>query len=117
MAHINQACSDASFLRTAAISILVFIGVIFIPFLGLLGIAGYYFLLLAVPFLAIRWWVKFHRIRTEDRDFRRARITVIIISILIPIPIVHAVVRLCRPDKLEIRRVVPDYATIQSHCS
>lgn len=93
MAQINQACSDASFLRTAAISVLVFIGVMFIPFLGLLGIVGYYFLLLAVPFLAIRWWVKFHGIRTEDSDFRRARTTVIMISILILIPIVIAIAR------------------------
>ena len=87
MSKINQACSDASFLRTAAISVLAFIGIMFIPFFGLLGIAGYYFLLVAVPFLAMRWWVKFGRIRADDSDFRRARITVIVISALIVIPI------------------------------
>ncbi len=94
MARINRACSDASFLRTAAISILVFIGVMFIPFLGLLGIVGYYFLLVAVPFLAIRWWVKFRSIHTDDRDFKRARTTVIVVSILVPIPIVLAIAQL-----------------------
>ena len=87
MARVNQACSDASFLRTAAFSVLVFIGVMFIPFMGLLGIVGYYFLLVAVPFLAIRWWVKFGKIQADDSDFRRARITVIVISVLIVIPI------------------------------
>jgi hypothetical protein len=87
MARVNQACSDASFLRTAAISVLAFIGIMFIPFFGLLRIVGYYFLLVAVPFLAIRWWVKFGRIQADDSDFRRARITVIIISVLIVIPI------------------------------
>lgn len=87
MAKLNQACSDASFLRTAAISVLAFFGIMFVPFFGLLGIVGYYFLLVAVPFLAIRWWVKFGKIQADDSDFRRARITVIVISALIVIPI------------------------------
>jgi hypothetical protein len=93
MSRINQACSDASFLRTAAFSVLVFIGVMFIPFMGLLGIVGYYFLLVAVPFLAIRWWVKFGGLQTDESDFRRARTTVIVISALIVIPIVLSVAR------------------------
>jgi hypothetical protein len=92
MARINQACSDASFLRTAAISVLVFLGIMFVPFFGLLGIVGYYFLLIAVPFLSIRWWIRFHGIRTDDRDFRRARMIVIIVSVLIAIPILNSLV-------------------------
>jgi hypothetical protein len=87
MTRINQACSDASFLRTAAISVLAFVGILFIPFMGLLGIVGYYFLLVAVPFLAIRWWVRFGRIQADDSDFHRARINVIVVSVLIVIPI------------------------------
>jgi len=94
MARINQACSDASFLRTAAISILVFIGVMFIPFMGLLGLVGYYFLLIAVPFLTIRWCIKFHGTRTDDPDFRHARVTVIVISVLVAIPIFFALYRI-----------------------
>lgn len=93
MAKVNQACSDASYLRTAAISILVFIGVMFIPFMGLVGLVGYYFLLIAVPVLAIRWWVRFGRIQADDSDFRRARITVIVISVLIAIPIALSLTR------------------------
>jgi hypothetical protein len=92
MARINLACSDASFLRTAAICIFAFIGIMFIPFMGLLGMVGYYFLLVAVPFLAIRWFVRFHAIRSDDPDFKRARMTVIIVSGLILIPIAFAVV-------------------------
>ncbi|MGB8846688.1 MAG: hypothetical protein WCC73_13475, partial [Terracidiphilus sp.] len=65
MSKINQACSDASFLRTAAISVLAFFGIMFIPFMGLLGIVGYYFLLVAVPFLATRWWVRFSRVQSD----------------------------------------------------
>ena len=93
MAKLNQACSDASYLRTAAISIFVFFGVMFIPFVSLLGLVGYYFLLIAVPVLAIRWWVKFGRIQADDSDFRRARGTVIAISVLIVIPIALSLAR------------------------
>ncbi len=92
MAKINRGCSDASFLRTAAISIFAFIGIMFIPFMGLLGLVGYYFLLLAVPFLAIRWWIRFHNIQTDDTDFRRARITLIVISGLILLPWIWTIV-------------------------
>ena len=94
MSRVNQACSDASFLRTAAISMLVFLGVMFIPFMGLLGICGYYFLVFAVPFLAIRWWVRFRGIRESDPDFKRARITVTVVSALCVFPLIRFVVGL-----------------------
>jgi hypothetical protein len=87
MSRINQACSDASFLRTAAVSILGFLGIMFIPFMGLLGICGYYSMIIAVPSLAIRWWVRFHEIETDDPDFRRAKRTVIVISALSALPL------------------------------
>jgi hypothetical protein len=92
MAKVNQACSDASFLRTMAIAILVFLGLMFVPFLSILGVAGYYFLMFAVPFMTIRWWVKFGAVRADDRDFKRARVTVIVVSILGPIPLLIRIV-------------------------
>lgn len=88
MARTNQACSDASFLRTMAVSILVFLGVMFIPFLTWLGLVGYTFLMFAVPFMTIRWWIKFHAVRSDDRDFRRAKMTVIVVSVLGSLPLV-----------------------------
>lgn len=87
MAKVNQACSDASFLRTMAITILVFLGFMFVPFLSILGISGYWFLMFAVPFVTIRWWVKFGAIRADDRDLKRARTTVIVVSVLGPLPL------------------------------
>jgi hypothetical protein len=93
MARVNQACSDASFLRTMAISILVFFGVMFIPFMTWLGIFGYYFLMFAVPFMTIRWWIRFHAIRADDRDFNRARTTVIVISVLCLLPLLNSAAR------------------------
>jgi hypothetical protein len=94
MARINQACSDASFLRTMAISILVFLGLMFVPFLTWLGVCGYYFLMFAVPFMAIRWWIKFHAIRADDPDFWRAKTTVIIVSALVTLPLLWFIVSL-----------------------
>ncbi len=94
MARVNQACSDASYLRTAAISILVFLGIMFIPFMTLLGVFGYYFLMFAVPFLAIRWWVKFHGLGAVDPDFKRARLTVIVVSVLCAIPLLRFITSL-----------------------
>jgi hypothetical protein len=93
MARVNQACSDASFLRTMAIAFLAFIGLMFFPFLGLLGLSGYWFLTFAVPFMSIRWWIKFHAIRADDRDFKRARITVIVISALCLLPLLNSAAR------------------------
>ncbi len=93
MARLNQACSDASFLRTTAISILAFFGVIFIPFMTWLGLCGYYFLMFAVPFMTIRWWVKFGSLRADDRDFKRARTTVIVISVLCLLPLLNSAAR------------------------
>ena len=88
MAKVNQACSDASFLRTMAISILVFLGLMFVPFLSWLGLTGYTFLMFAVPFMTIRWWIKFHAVHADDRDFKRARTAVIAVSVLGPLPLV-----------------------------
>lgn len=93
MAIVNLACSDASFLKTMAISMLVFFGIMFIPFMGLLGICGYYFLMFAVPFMTIRWWIKFHAVRDDDRDFKRARTTLIVISVLCLLPLLNSAAR------------------------
>lgn len=92
MAKVNQACSDASFLRTMAFAFLAFIVIMFIPFMGLLGVAGYWFLMFAVPFMSIRWWIKFGAIRVDDRDLKRARTTVIVVSILGSLPFLLRIV-------------------------
>jgi hypothetical protein len=88
MDRVNQACSDASFLRTMAIAFLAFIGLMFFPFFGLLGIVGYWFLMFAVPCMTIRWWIRFHAVKADDRDFKRARTTVVVVSVLGALPLV-----------------------------
>jgi len=41
--------------------------------MGLVGLVGYYVLLVLVPVLAIRWWVRFSSIGSDDPDYRRAK--------------------------------------------
>jgi hypothetical protein len=88
MARVNQACSDASFLRTMAISFFAFLGIMFIPFVGGAGYYGMLFLTFAIPFMSVRWWIKFHDLRPDDREFNRGKSAVILISALSLIPMI-----------------------------
>ena len=68
----NQAYSDASYLRTGAIAMYVFLGLSFIPFLPIVfwGFVGAFF---AVIVLLIRWQVKYGSLVTNDADYQSAR--------------------------------------------
>jgi hypothetical protein len=75
---VSQACSDASYVRILAGSIVAFFFLFLVPFLGIVGLAGYYVLLVLVPVMAIRWWIRYASLRTQDRDFGRAKRNVVI---------------------------------------
>jgi hypothetical protein len=47
----------------------------------------------AVPIMTIRWWVRLHSLRADDREFRRARTTVIVISVLCSLPLLNSAAR------------------------
>lgn len=81
MSKVNQACSDASYLKIMLGVMTAFLGLCFIPIMGLIGVVGFWFLTFAVPFMAIRWWVKFGSLRADEEDFRRAKRTAIFVSI------------------------------------
>ena len=68
----NQSYSDASFLRTAAVAMYVFMGLSFIPFLPVVG-WGFLAIFILVLVLLIRWQVKFGRLVTNDADYLKAR--------------------------------------------
>jgi len=85
MSKVNQACSDASFVKTAAGAILVAFVLRFVPLVSGLGNLAFFVLLIAVPAMAIRWWVKFSGIKTDEADFRRAKKTVAAVGIPITI--------------------------------
>jgi hypothetical protein len=79
---VSQACSDASYVRILAGSLVVFWLLTIVPFMGLIGVVGYYVLLVLVPVLAIRWWMRFSSLRSVDPDFRRAKRNVVIALIV-----------------------------------
>jgi len=68
----NRAYNDASFLRIAAISMFVFLGISLIPFLGMVYY-GFLITFIAVLVMLIRWQVKFGNLLTDDPDYKRAR--------------------------------------------
>jgi len=68
----NQAVSDASYLRTAAIALYVFLGLSLVPFIPMVGTA-FTFIFFVVVVLLIRWQVKFGSLQTSDSDYMRAR--------------------------------------------
>jgi hypothetical protein len=79
---ISRACSDASYLKIMMGILIPFGGLVFFPFLGLAGLVGFVFIKYAVPVMAVRWWIKYGRIKSQDLDLRRARKTVIVVSVV-----------------------------------
>ena len=76
MARINRACSDASYLKIAALCAPGFLLIFFIPFMSLLGEVGLLFLAAATPVWIVLWCFRYLGIETDDPDYRRARKTV-----------------------------------------
>lgn len=72
---VNQAYSKASYLTILASTMLVFLALTFvpIPFLWLISVPGFLFLVFAIPISAISWRAKFGSIRTDDPDFEKAK--------------------------------------------
>lgn len=81
-ARINQACSDASYLKIMAGAIGTFFLIGFLPFLGFLGNLGFWFLAVATPVMVIRWFVKFGDLQSGDPDFISARHAAITVGII-----------------------------------
>jgi hypothetical protein len=73
MERVNQACSDASYLRIMAGLMWGFFVLSFIPLVGVLGSWGSWFLLVAVPVMAIRWRIRFGSLRPDDPGFVSAK--------------------------------------------
>jgi hypothetical protein len=78
---VNQACSDASYLKIMAGCALTFFFLRFVPFLGLAGIVGFFFLEIAIPVMTIRWWIKFGSTKSADTEFVRAKRIAMLVGI------------------------------------
>jgi len=80
--NISQACSDASYLKIMAWAIIPAILVLFVPFLSMAGTLGLWFLRFAIPFMVIRWWIRFRSVKTTDPDFANARRAATVVSVV-----------------------------------
>ncbi len=80
-ANVAKACSDANFLKIMARAQLVFFLLNLIPFLPLVG-WGFIILLVAVPIMLVRWWIKYRDIQTGDQDYEKAKRDTIIAAVI-----------------------------------
>lgn len=71
--RVNRACSDASFLRTAAAAMFVLLALSVVPFISLITYLGFIITFFVVLVLIIRWQIKFGRLQTGDVDYQRAK--------------------------------------------
>jgi hypothetical protein len=84
----NQAYSDASYLRTAAIAMFVFLGLSLIPLVPFVY-WGFLVTFLFVLVMLIRWQVKFGNLLTSDPDYKLAKRSknIALILLLVAIPL------------------------------
>ena len=68
----NHAYSDASFLRTAAIAMYVFLGLSFVPLLPIV-FWGFLITFIVVIVLLVRWQIRYSGLVTDDADYKSAR--------------------------------------------
>ena len=100
--RVSAACNDASLLKITAGSLLTAFAVMFVPFLGGIGGVAYFCLSFALPVMAIRWWLKYGRIKTADTDFapaRRSATLASIAAVLAPIAVIPVLILTHRPPR------------------
>jgi hypothetical protein len=105
LTKVNQACSDAKYMRSTAVAIPVFLLIRLVPFFGGVGVVGFYGLTVGVPVWALRWWIKFGKLASEDNEYVSARKSVRTIGIIVSatlavfilIPIILAMASLYHP--------------------
>jgi hypothetical protein len=91
--RVNRACSDASFLRTAAVAMFGFLALSLVPFISLLTYLGFIITFFVVLVLIIRWQIKFGRLQTSDIDYRRSKrlrnLAIVLWLVAIPVLVIR----------------------------
>jgi hypothetical protein len=70
--QVAEAFSNASYLKIMARAMVGFFLASWIPFIGIAS-WGFLVLLVLIPILLIRWWIKYRGLQTADPDFEEAR--------------------------------------------
>lgn len=81
-AKVAKACSDASYLKIMARAQVAFFLISWIPIIGGFAGWGFLFLLIVLPVLLVRWWVKYRNLQTADSDYKKAKRDTIIASVV-----------------------------------
>ena len=77
LSKVNQACSDATYMRSTVLALPVFFVLRFLPIVSMIGFIGFYVLLFAVPIWALIWWLRYGNLNfMNDAEFARARTSV-----------------------------------------
>ena len=85
----NNAYSDASFLRTAAIAMYVFLGLSWSPLVPFIFFFGLLITFFVVIILLVRWQIRYASLISDDPDFKSARRSWwISLAMLIGIPVI-----------------------------
>jgi hypothetical protein len=88
----NSAYSDASFLRTAAIAMYVFLGLSWAPLLPFIFFFGLLITFFVVLILLIRWQIRYATLVSDDPDYKSARRSWwISLALLIGVPVIFIV--------------------------
>jgi hypothetical protein len=93
--RVNRACSDASFLRTAAVAMFGLLAFSLLPFISNVMYLGSIVTFFLVLILIIRWQINFGRLKTSDPDYQRAKrlrsIAMLLWVVAIPVFVVRDV--------------------------
>lgn len=91
--RVNRACSDASFLRSAAAAMFGLLALSVVPFISFWMYLGFIITFFVVLVLIIRWQIKFGRLKTSDIDYQRAkrirRVALVLWLVAIPLVVVR----------------------------
>ena len=68
-----QTCHDAELLKWLARSMPVALLASFLPIVGIAGLVAFFIMVVAVPTLAIRQWIRFRSIRIDDPELNVAK--------------------------------------------
>lgn len=85
LAKVNKACSDATYMRSCALALPVFLILRFVPFFTWLGSLGFTVLCVVIPIWALIWWSRYSDLESEDPDYTKSRRAVRTVGFLVSI--------------------------------
>ncbi len=77
-----QACRDGNLLMVMSRALAVCFIALTFSFLTTLALAGFLILLVAVPLMQVRWWMKYGRLPAENMAYQQARREAIVSAVV-----------------------------------